>query len=183
MWNMSAVEVMDENNIGEDGSVEFVEDMSESFVGNDDDFDFSSKKNVISSTDRLKMDGYSAYVSESTRYKLLTPEEELYYGRLSLSGDIKARNILVTHNLRLVVSMARKMHTSVGLSLIDLISHGNVGLITAAEKYDPKAGCRFSTYATYWIFQSLQRAVAKDGRLIRTPVHMIQLQNRIFREE
>ena len=102
---------------------------------------------------------------------LLTRREEAELGRRAQAGDGRARHRLVEKNLRLVISVAKKYQRQ-GLPFEDLIQEGNIGLMTAAGKFDPEKGFRFSTYATWWIRQAIQRSVADKGRTIRVPVHM-----------
>jgi len=111
------------------------------------------------------------YLAQIGREKLLTHEEEMDLGRRVRAGDKKAREKLIEKNLRLVVSVAKK-YRGMGLPFGDLIQEGNIGLMKAVEKFDPDRGYRFSTYATWWIRQAVQRAVADKGRTIRVPVHM-----------
>lgn len=108
---------------------------------------------------------------------LLTPEEELALGRRIQGGDLAAREHMIRANLRLVVSVA-KMYTERGLSLQDLIAEGNIGLMKAAEKFDPNAGCRFSTYGTWWIKQSIRRALTNTVKPVRVPSYMSELISR-----
>ncbi|MDQ4063384.1 MAG: RNA polymerase sigma factor RpoD/SigA [Actinomycetota bacterium] len=113
------------------------------------------------------------YFSYIKRGRLLTHEEEIRLSRAAKAGDGHARRRLVEKNLRLVVSVAKK-YRGLGLPFEDLIQEGNMGLLKAVEKFDPDLGYRFSTYATWWIRQAVQRAVADKGRTIRVPVHMVE---------
>ena len=111
------------------------------------------------------------YLAHIGRGELLTPEEEIDFSNRAKQGDARARRKLIEKNLRLVVSVAKK-YRGYGLPFEDLIQEGNIGLMKAVEKFDPGRGYRFSTYATWWIRQAVQRAVADKGRTIRIPVHM-----------
>jgi RNA polymerase primary sigma factor len=111
------------------------------------------------------------YLAQTGQERLLTHEEEIDLGRRVRAGDKKARDKLIEKNLRLVVSVAKK-YRGMGLPFGNRIQEGNIGLMKAADKYDPERGWRFATYATWWIRQAIQRAVANKGRTIRVPVHM-----------
>jgi RNA polymerase primary sigma factor len=113
----------------------------------------------------------ASYMARISKGELLSHKEEIELGRRARSGDSEARNRLVEKNLRLAVSVARK-YRGQGLPFEDLIQEGNIGLMKAVEKFDPEMGNRFSTYATWWIRQSIQRALGDKGREIRLPTHM-----------
>lgn len=120
------------------------------------------------------------YLNEIGLRSLLTAEEELALSRRVRDGDFSARQEMLERNLRLVVSIARH-YMNRGLPLLDLIEEGNLGLIHALDKFDPERGFRFSTYATWWIRQSIERAVLNQGRLVRLPIHLVRDMNTIYR--
>lgn len=120
------------------------------------------------------------YLNDIGQHALLTPTEELGLARAMRAGDFAARQTLIERNLRLVVSVARH-YTNRGLALPDLVEEGNLGLIHALEKFDPERGFRFSTYATWWIRQSIERAVMNQTRTIRLPVHIVKEMNVVLR--
>jgi len=120
------------------------------------------------------------YFNDIGQNALLTVEEEVRYARLVKQGDFLSRQKMIEHNLRLVVNIA-KHYAGRGLQLLDLIEEGNLGLIHALEKFDPERGFRFSTYATWWIRQSIERAIMYQSRTIRLPVHVIKELNTVLR--
>ncbi len=120
------------------------------------------------------------YLAHIGRGELLTHEEEIDLSKRAKQGDKRARKRLIEKNLRLVVSVAKK-YRGYGLPFEDLIQEGNIGLMKAVEKFDPDRGFRFSTYATWWIRQAVQRAVADKGRTIRVPVHMTEKIRKVSR--
>lgn len=120
------------------------------------------------------------YLNEIGAKPLLTPDEERVVTRLVRAGDFAARQKMIEHNLRLVVNIA-KHYLNRGIPLLDLIEEGNLGLIHALEKFDPERGFRFSTYATWWIRQSIERGIMNQSRTIRLPVHVIKEINIVLR--
>ena len=119
------------------------------------------------------LDATRIYLSEIGFSPLLTAEEEVYYARKALRGDKEARKRMIESNLRLVVKIARR-YMNRGLALLDLIEEGNLGLIRAVEKFDPEKGFRFSTYATWWIRQTIERALMNQTRTVRLPIHVVK---------
>jgi len=123
-------------------------------------------------------DSVRMYLSEIGRVELLTADEEIKLAKRIEKGDPVAKQKLAEANLRLVVSIAKK-YIGRGLSFLDLIQEGNIGLFRAVEKFDPKRGFKFSTYATWWIRQAITRAIADQARTIRIPVHMVETINKL----
>lgn len=119
------------------------------------------------------LDATQIYLGEIGFSPLLSAEEEVYFSRLALKGDEAARKRMIESNLRLVVKIARR-YINRGLALLDLIEEGNLGLIRAVEKFDPERGFRFSTYATWWIRQTIERAIMNQTRTIRLPIHVVK---------
>lgn len=127
----------------------------------------------VANDNQRVMDATQIYLGEIGFSPLLSAEEEVYFSRLALRGDKAARKRMIESNLRLVVKIARR-YINRGLALLDLIEEGNLGLIRAVEKFDPERGFRFSTYATWWIRQTIERAIMNQTRTIRLPIHVVK---------
>ncbi|WP_375319934.1 RNA polymerase sigma factor RpoD/SigA [Aliivibrio logei] len=125
-------------------------------------------------TDNGSLDSYSLYLKEINKYQLLTAEEEVSYSRSYKSGCMKSRNKLIESNLRLVVKVSNKYRNrnQTDLSPLDIIEEGNLGLMKAIDKFDPELGYRFSTYAVWWIKESIESALFNHSRTVRLPVHI-----------
>jgi RNA polymerase primary sigma factor len=132
---------------------------------------------AVATTDALQL-----FLNEAGRYKLLTAPEEVELAKKIERGDKAAKELMINSNLRLVVSIAKK-YQGHGISLLDLIQEGIIGLIRAVEKFDWRRGFKFSTYATWWIRQAVQRGVANKSRTIRIPVHIVEREQKIARSE
>ncbi|MBW3694114.1 RNA polymerase sigma factor RpoS [Vibrio sp. T187] len=136
----------------------------------------SSKKTEVKEEVEVSaksLDATQLYLGEIGFSPLLTAEEEVLYARRALRGDEAARKRMIESNLRLVVKISRR-YSNRGLALLDLIEEGNLGLIRAVEKFDPERGFRFSTYATWWIRQTIERALMNQTRTIRLPIHVVK---------
>jgi RNA polymerase primary sigma factor len=134
-------------------------------------------------TERTRgIDPLNVYLREISRYPLLTQEQEIEFSKAVIAGDQEARRKMILSNLRLVVRIAKAYHNR-GVELLDLIEEGNLGLIAAVERFDPSRGRRFSTYASWWIRQSVVRGIANYSRTVRIPIHMLQLINRYITTE
>ncbi len=127
-------------------------------------------------TAKKNMDATQIYLGEIGAAPLLSAEEEVYFARKSLKGCEASRSRMIESNLRLVVKISRR-YLNRGLPLLDLIEEGNLGLIRAVEKFDPERGFRFSTYATWWIRQTIERALMNQTRTIRLPIHVVKEMN------
>lgn len=134
---------------------------------------------VSGETDLLN-DVTQIYLNEIGSRPLLTPEQEFDFAQKARQGDFMARQKMIEHNLRLVVNIA-KHYLNRGIPLLDLVEEGNLGLIHALEKFEPERGFRFSTYATWWIRQSIERAIMNQSRTIRLPVHVVKEINLVLR--
>jgi RNA polymerase primary sigma factor len=168
----------------DDETKEIIEDLAEEFEEEDqDDIDLEDIEDEIFAEDAEELeeikksdvadDSVKIYLQQIGRIPLLSTEEEIDLAKSIEEGSEGAKNKLVKANLRLVVSIAKK-YIGRGLSFLDLIQEGNLGLIRAAEKFDYKRGYKFSTYATWWIQQAITRGIADKSRTIRLPVHMIE---------
>ena len=143
----------------------------------EDDATFVNGELAAATTDALQL-----FLNEAGRYKLLTAEEEVELSKRIERGDKAAKDLMINSNLRLVVSIAKR-YQGHGLSLLDLIQEGIIGLIRAVEKFDHRRGFKLSTYATWWIRQAVQRGVANKSRTIRIPVHIVEREQKIVRAE
>lgn len=132
-----------------------------------------AEESVSFTTSTKALDATQLYLSEIGYSPLLTAEEEVLYARRALRGDDVARRRMIESNLRLVVKISRR-YSNRGLALLDLVEEGNLGLIRAVEKFDPERGFRFSTYATWWIRQTIERAIMNQTRTIRLPIHVVK---------
>ena len=150
---------------------------SELDAAEDDDFELDLSAGPALTTDSLQL-----FLNEAGRYPLLTAAEEVELAKRIERGDMAAKEKMITSNLRLVVSIARRYQTQ-GITLGDLIQEGVIGLIRATEKFDWRRGFKFSTYATWWIRQAVQRGVANKARTIRIPVHVVEREQKVSRTE
>jgi len=142
--------------------------------------DFAQSSDIAEKNTDSNLDATRLYLREISSSKLLTAEEEIKYTRRAQQGDQIARNRMIEGNLRLVAKIAYQ-YTKRGLPLLDLIEEGNLGLMRAVEKFDPERGFRFSTYATWWIKQSMARAIMNQTRTIRLPIHILKEINACLR--
>jgi RNA polymerase primary sigma factor len=144
--------------------------------------DGGSHAHAVESVDLTTGDAVRSYLRGIATVSLLSAKDEVRLAKLIERGDQRAKNALIEANLRLVVSIAKR-HVGRGLTLLDLIQEGNLGLIRAVEKFDWRKGFKFSTYATWWIRQAISRAIADQGRTIRIPAHMSDTVNRVARTQ
>src|SRR3954454_8330705 len=158
----------------ERAAIELTDDCSRTI---EEDGSYRNQQVAAATTDSLQL-----FLNEAGRYPLLTAAQEVELSKRIEAGDKEAKDLLVNSNLRLVVSIAKK-YQGHGLTLLDLIQEGIIGLIRAAEKFDWRKGFKFSPYATWWIRQAVQRGVANKARVIRIPVHIVEREQRIGRAE
>ncbi len=154
--------------------IELTDDCSRAI---EEEVTYTNQQVASATTDSLQL-----FLNEAGRYPLLTAAQEVELAKRIEDGDKQAKDLLVNSNLRLVVSIAKR-YQGHGLTLLDLIQEGIIGLIRAAEKFDWRKGFKFSTYATWWIRQAVQRGVANKARVIRIPVHIVEREQRISRAE
>src|SRR5581483_3182840 len=154
--------------------IELTDDCSRAI---EEEVSYTNTQVATATTDSLQL-----FLNEAGRYALLTAAQEVELAKRIETGDKDAKDLLVNSNLRLVVSIAKR-YQGHGLTLLDLIQEGIIGLIRAAEKFDWRKGFKFSTYATWWIRQAVQRGVANKARTIRIPVHIVEREQRIARAE
>ncbi|MBY6198600.1 RNA polymerase sigma factor RpoS [Vibrio hangzhouensis] len=166
--SMSNAVTKNENFDAENESVDIVE----TALTNDETLSEPEEKDLYDASAK-SLDATQLYLGEIGFSPLLTAEEEVLYARRALKGDEAARKRMIESNLRLVVKISRR-YSNRGLALLDLIEEGNLGLIRAVEKFDPERGFRFSTYATWWIRQTIERALMNQTRTIRLPIHVVK---------
>lgn len=154
----------------------------------DENQDAADALALLASPDELKIvlvaelstDATQHYLNQIGTRPLLTASEELHFSTRAKQGDFEARQKMIEHNLRLVVSIA-KHYINRGVVLLDMIEEGNLGLMRAIDKFEPERGFRFSTYATWWIRQNIERAIMNQARTVRLPVHMVRELNQVLR--
>jgi RNA polymerase nonessential primary-like sigma factor len=162
----------DETEAETDSEIEAGSD-SETDLGDDEELARLTQNRDRDPDLQKTLDATQLYLNEIGFSPLLTPEEEVFFARLARKGDDQGRKRMIESNLRLVVKISRR-YVNRGLSLLDLIEEGNLGLIRAVEKFDPERGFRFSTYATWWIRQTIERAIMNQTRTIRLPIHVVK---------
>ncbi len=169
--NTLKVNELQEDAFDDNGNEAFDEN---ALVANDSkDDDVTEDEQLTQATSQRVLDATQLYLGEIGFSPLLTAEEEVFFARRALRGDVAARRRMIESNLRLVVKISRR-YSNRGLALLDLIEEGNLGLIRAVEKFDPERGFRFSTYATWWIRQTIERAIMNQTRTIRLPIHIVK---------
>src|SRR5690349_20989525 len=177
-------ELVDTNDLADEEDARLYEQLEEHHVDISDDCGKQEVDSTYVNGDLavVTTDALQLFLNEMARYPLLTADEEVELAKLIERGDKEAKDRMINSNLRLVVSIAKK-YQGHGLSLLDLIQEGIIGLIRAVEKFDWRRGYKFSTYATWWIRQAVQRGVANKSRTIRIPVHIVEREQKIARAE
>ncbi|MBX9877459.1 MAG: RNA polymerase sigma factor RpoD [Candidatus Obscuribacterales bacterium] len=170
--NIAKRNELEELDLDDNDDFTIIDDMDDSMEDDDEPVELPTTRELATE------DSVRLYLREIGRIQLLKPDEEIELARKILQGDMIAKRKLVQANLRLVVSIAKK-YIGRGLSFLDLIQEGNLGLIRASEKFDHERGYKFSTYATWWIRQAITRALADKSRTIRVPVHMVETINKL----
>jgi len=172
----------------DDAPDEDADDVAELGSGDDDGPGVPETVAPVDGVDELKKvlaaelstDTTQHYLNQIGTRPLLTVPQEIHFATLAKAGDFSARQTMIEHNLRLVVSIA-KHYINRGVVLLDMIEEGNLGLMRAIDKFEPERGFRFSTYATWWIRQSIERAIMNQARTVRLPVHMVRELNQVLR--
>jgi RNA polymerase primary sigma factor len=177
-------ELVDQLHLGDEEVANLYERLEEHHVEVSDDCGREKAESTYINGDlaHATTDALQLFLNEMARYPLLTAEEEVELAKRIERGDKAAKDRMINSNLRLVVSIAKK-YQGHGLSLLDLIQEGIIGLIRAVEKFDWRRGYKFSTYATWWIRQAVQRGVANKARTIRMPVHIVDRERKIAKAE
>ncbi len=178
-FSQQGIIISEEDDIEEELLEEDTEDDSDDFIA-DMKKKYALDDVMVSDTQVQLNDPVKMYLKEIGRVPLLKPEDEPAIAKRIEEGDEEAKNLLISANLRLVVSIAKK-YVGRGMQFLDLIQEGNMGLVKAVEKFDYKKGFKFSTYATWWIRQAITRAIADQARTIRIPVHMVETINKLSR--
>jgi RNA polymerase primary sigma factor len=177
-------ELVETLELGDEDVQHLYEELDERKIEVRDDCGRESKESTYVNGDlaNTTTDALQLFLNEMARYPLLTAAEEVELAKKIERGDSEAKDRMINSNLRLVVSIAKK-YQGHGLSLLDLIQEGIIGLIRAVEKFDHRKGFKFSTYATWWIRQAVQRGVANKARTIRMPVHIVDREQKLARAE
>ena len=178
-FSQQGIIISEEDDIEEELLEEDTEDDSDDFIA-DMKKKYALDDVMVSDTQVQLNDPVKMYLKEIGRVPLLKPEDEPAIAKRIEEGDEEAKNLLISANLRLVVSIAKK-YVGRGMQFLDLIQEGNMGLVKAVEKFDYTKGFKFSTYATWWIRQAITRASADQARTIRIPVHMVETINKLSR--
>ena len=178
-FSQQGIIISEEDDIEEELLEEDTEDDSDDFIA-DMKKKYALDDVMVSDTQVQLNDPVKMYLKEIGRVPLLKPEDVPAIAKRIEEGDEEAKNLLISANLRLVVSIAKK-YVGRGMQFLDLIQEGNMGLVKAVEKFDYKKGFKFSTYATWWIRQAITRAIADQARTIRIPVHMVETINKLSR--